>query len=325
MAISRRTFIETAALGGAASAALAATVDKKTGMPMRTLGRTGAQVSIIGLGCGSRLLMYKDEDKALEAGEKALAMGINYFDSAQGYGNGTSEKWVGKILKGRRKGAWVVTKIQKRKADEALRMMDESLKNLQTDHVDLAHIHALAGADDVAAIEAKGGLLEAMYKIRDQKMARFIGVTSHTDPVALKTLLERHDFDCTQMALNVALVGMRNGQGGMEINPEMKDSFEKIALPVALKKKMGVTAMKIFAQGPLVGKAPTEKLIRYALTLPVTAAILGMPKLDYISENAAVAKAFKPLPKSEMQSLGDELSKAHKASLDRFFRDHIDA
>lgn len=326
MTISRRTFFTTAAMGSAAvRAALSATTDKKTGMPMRVLGKTGARVSIIGMGGGSRFLMYKEEDKALEAGEKALALGINYFDSAQGYGNGVSEERVGKLLKGRRQGIWVATKIQKRKADEALQMMEKSLKLLQMDQVDLVHIHSLGGPDDLAAIEAKGGVLEAVYRIRDQKMARFIGITSHSDPLTLKTAIERHDFDCTQMALNVALVGMRNGKGGMEINPEMKDSFEKIALPAALKKKVGVTAMKIFAQGPLVGKSPNQKLIRYALTLPVASAILGMPKLEYIDENAAVARAFRPLGKAEMQSLAEEMSRAHKASLDRFFRDHVDA
>ncbi len=325
MHISRRTFLEATTLGTLAQAAVAATVDKKTGMPMRVLGKTGARVSILGFGCGSRFLMYKEEDKALEAASKALALGINYMDTAQSYGNGVSEERVGKLLKGRRNGIWVTTKIQRRKADEAMQMMEASLKRLQMDQVDLAHIHAFGGPDDLAAIEAKGGVLEAMYKIRDQKMARFIGITSHTDPVTLRTALERHDFDCTQMGLNAALVGMKSGQGGMVINEELKDSFEKIALPVALKKKMGVTAMKVFAQGPLVGKAPTEKLIRYALSLPVAAAIVGMPQLEHIDENTRIAKSFRPLGKTEMESMSGGLSAAHKAALDLFFRDHVDA
>ncbi len=326
MHISRRSFLESATLAALAlPPAPAAKIDKRTGMPMRTLGKTGAQVSILGFGCGSRFLSYKEEDKALEAGSRALEQGITYFDTAYGYGNGVSEERVGKLLKGRRKGIWVATKINKRGGDESLRILEGSLKRLQMDQVDLIHIHTLAGPEDLAAIEAKDGVLAALYKLRDQKVTRFIGVTSHTDPLTLKTALERHDFDCTQMALNAALVGMRSGASGMVINEALRDSFEAIALPVALRKKMGVTAMKIFAQEGLVGKASPETLIRYGLSLPVACAVVGMPKPEFIDENTRIAKAFRPLPQREMKQISTSLAQAHKARLDRFFRDHVDA
>src|SRR5947199_10230676 len=131
-----------------------------------------------------------------------------------------------------------------------MRTVDTSLKRLQVDHVDLLHIHALMGPDDLAAIEAKDGAWAAATKARDQKMARFIGITCHAYPDVLKTALERHDFDCTQMALNAAMRGQVAGA---------TSSFETTALPVALHKKMGVTAMKIFAQDALAGQAPPEK------------------------------------------------------------------
>ena len=150
--------------------------------------------------------------------------------------------------------------------------------------MDLLHIHQLGDIDNLSKIEAKGGLLDVVYKAREQKMARFIGVTSHTDPVVLQKALERHDFDCTQMALNAAHVGMVSGKGGMKINPLMKDSFEKLALPVANRKKMGVIAMKIFGQEGLVGHAAIDKLIRYSLSLPVSAAVLGMPEIAMLEE-----------------------------------------
>jgi aryl-alcohol dehydrogenase-like predicted oxidoreductase len=325
MTISRRSFLAAPALATLARQAVEASVDPKTGMPMRVLGRTGASVSILAFGCGSRFLMYKEEDKALEAGRRALAQGITYIDTAQTYGNGVSETRVGKLLQGRRAGVWLATKIQERNPDQAMRNMEQSLKRLQTDQVDLVHIHALGGPEDLAGIEAKGGLLETMYKIREQKMARFIGVTSHTDPVTLKAALERHDFDCTQMALNAALVGMRSGQGGMAPNPDIKESFEKTALPVALRKKIGVIAMKAYAQGPLAERTAPEKLVRYALTLPVAAAVVGMPTLEFIDDNARIAKGFKPLGASDMDSLSGELSRIYKASLDRFFAAHVDS
>lgn len=323
MSLSRRNFLESTALAPfLAEFAAGMAVDKKTGMPTRTLGKTGATVSCVAFGCGSRFLMYKEEEKALEALNKAIDMGITYLDTAFGYGNGVSETRVGKVLKTRRKEVWVATKINKRGYDESMAIIEGSLKRLQTDQVDLLHIHSLDSMDDLKAAEA--GLLKALYKAKEQKMTRFIGVTSHLDPFVLKTALERHDFDCTQMALNAAQVGMRNGKGGMEINPLMKDSFELTALPVALKKKMGVTAMKIFGQEGLVGKAPVEKLIGYSLSLPVASAVLGMPKLEYLEENIRLAKAFKPLPKTERDSMAKELEPM-KAELDRFFANHIDA
>jgi predicted aldo/keto reductase-like oxidoreductase len=264
--------------------------------------------------------MYKEEDKALEALNHALDLGITYVDTAFSYGNGRSEERVGKVMKTRRKGVWLATKIQDRNGDAAMRIFEGSLKRLQTDHVDLVHIHGLGDEDDLKAVEAPDGVLKVFYKLRDQKMARFIGVTCHSNPGVLKQALERHDFDCTQMALNAAQVGQDRK---VKTGPDF--SFQSVALPVALRKKMGVTAMKIFAQERLSGAAPVDQLIRYSMSLPVAAAVIGMPKLEYLEENVRIAKAFKPLPKSEMQDLSRRLSAAHKASLDRFFSDHIDA
>ncbi len=326
MGISRRTFLEAAALSGLAAQTLpAAEVDAKSGMPTRILGKTGARVSILAFGSGSRFLSYKEEDKALEALTKALDMGITYVDTAYGYGSGKSEERVGKLMPARRKGIFLATKINARKADDAQRILEGSIKRLQTDHVDLIHIHSLTDENDLASAEAKDGVLNVLYKLRDQKVTRFIGVTSHTDPVVLKTALERHDFDCTQMALNAARVGMRSGTGGMVVNDALTTSFETVALPVANRKKMGVIAMKVFAQEGLSGKAPAEQLIRYALSLPVSVAVVGMPSLEFIDKNIAIAKAYQPMPADEMKELSGRLAQAHKARLDRFFCGHVDA
>lgn len=326
MGISRRRFLETAALSGiAAQPLLAAEVDSKSGMPTRILGKTGARVSILAFGCGSRFLSYQDDDKAVEALNKALDMGITYVDTAYGYGNGKSETRVGKVMATRRKGLFLATKINARNGDEAQRILEGSMKRLQTDHVDLIHIHSLTDEADLAAAEAKDGVLNVLHKLRDQKVTRFIGVTSHTDPAVLKLALERHDFDCTQMALNAARAGMRNGTPNMVINDALTTSFEALALPVAIRKKMGVIAMKIFAQEGLSGKATAEKLISYSLSLPVAVCVLGMPQLDFIDQNIAIAKAYRPMPKGEMKELSDRLSLAHKAQLDRYFCNHIDA
>ena len=169
--------------GVAVGAALRAEAKPAAGrMPTRVLGKTGVRVSILAMGGGSRFLMYKEEDKALEALNRAFDLGITYMDTAFGYGNGLSEERVGKVMKDRRKGIFLATKINKRKGDEAMKILEGSLKRLQTDQVDLIHIHDLKGADDLAAAEAKDGVLAVLRKLRDQKVTRFIGVTSHTDP-----------------------------------------------------------------------------------------------------------------------------------------------
>ena len=319
MKISRRELLSAAALGGVALAA------GPTAMPTRVLGRTGARVSVLAMGGGSRFLAYGTEDKAIEAVNRSIDLGISYLDTAFAYGNGLSETRVGKVMATRRKEVFLATKCPERNGDAAMRIIEGSLKRLQTNHLDLIHIHSLTSEEDLAAIEAKDGVLQTLYKLRDQKVARAIGVTCHTDPTVLKTALERHDFDCTQMALNAALVGMKTVTEGMVINPAMKPSFETIAVPVAVKKNLGIIAMKIFAADGLVGQAAAEKLLYYSLSLPVTLAVVGMPKLELIDENVRLAKSFRPMAQGEMQKLSQALSSKNKLALDRYFQNHIDA
>lgn len=322
MDISRRLFLSGSALASLAARVLASTeVDPKTGMPTRVLGKTGAKVSILGMGAGSRWLMHESEDQALSSLDALLKAGVNYVDSAIQYGNGESERRLGLFLKERRKNIWLTTKVSERSYDGVMRGIEQALKRLKTDHVDLLHIHNLSGAADLAAIEAPTGTLKAMYKIREQKLARFIGVTSHTDPEILRTCLERHDLDCTQMALNAALMGNSapsNVRG-------YSRSFEELALPVALGKNMGVTAMKVFAQDKLFPDGTPEELMRYAMSLPVASAVLGMPKMQHIHQNIQVAKSFKPLSPQEMKSLSGRLTASKKAEIDAWFANHSDA
>lgn len=324
MSISRRTFLETAALGGVAAHALADEIDKRTGMPMRVLGRTGARVSVVGFGGGSRFLAYEQEDKALEALTRALDLGITYIDTASSYGKGVSEERIGKVIKPRRSQIWITTKTENRNGDEATRLVEGSLKRLQTDQVNMLLMHMMLDEADLAAIEAKDGVLNAFYKLRDQKVTRFIGISCHTNPGLLKTAIERHDIDCAQMALNAARAGMTRADSHV-ITGSMVESFEGVALPTARKKNLGIIAIKIFGQDHLIGKAPIETLIRYTLTLPVSTALLGMPKLEYIEENIRIAKAFQPLSKPQMIQIGSRLAQGNKLALDRFLQNHVDA
>ncbi len=316
--LSRRHFI-----GGAVASTVAAQASSGK-LPTRVLGKTGVEVTQLAMGCGSRLMMYEDEQKGIEAIHLALDRGVRYFDSAQAYGQGKSETWVGKALKGRRKEVFLATKIKTRDADEALRETERSLKRLQTDHVDLLHCHSLWYEDDLAAVEK--GILKVLYRMRDEKIARFIGVTSHVDPKTLATALERHDFDCTQMALNAALQG--RSTTGENLPPVPANSFERVALPVARRKNLGVLAMKVTGQEDLLGAAPgkaaIDPLLRYTLSLPVAAAVVGMPKLDYIRHNTGLARNFAPMPGDDMEDFSREMSGANKMALDAHFCRHED-
>lgn len=323
--LTRRDFI-----GGAVAAASALPAVAAEGpLAKRALGKTGQQVTLLALGCGSRLLSYKDQDVAVETIEKALAGGIRYLDTAQNYGNGRSETWVGQVMKTRRNEVFLATKTQARTYDDVMTRIEESLKRLNTDHVDLLHFHSLQGMDDVEAI-ADNKAIDAMYRIRDEGMARFIGVTSHTDPEALAAALERYDFNCTQMALNAALQGMQNGQGKMILNPAMPTSFEDVALPVARKKKLGVLAMKAFGQEDLLpdpnDHAHAARLLRYSLSLEgVSAAVVGCPQHTHLQQNLATARSFKPMPANERKSFSGEMSERYKQALDLKFQSHVDA
>lgn len=318
--LTRREFIEQTSLTAASAAVLPAVLTEPTEaapapkLPQRVLGRTGAKVPILAFGCGSRFLMYKDEDEALKILNHVIDLGITYLDTAMDYGNGLSETRVGKVMAQRRKEVWLATKVSQRARsyDECMRVVEQSLKRLQTDHVNLLHLHSLTDEDDLARIMAKDGAIHALYKLREQKVARFISMSSHTDGAVMAKAIERNDLDCVQMAMN----------------PAQANNFEKLALPAARKKNLGVILMKVTAQEKLLGndsgKADVNSLIRYALSLPVSVAVMGMPKAEFIEQNFAAAKNFAPMSITEMDKLRVQVAST-KVKLERFFYHHYDS
>ncbi len=315
--ITRREFIEKTTLTVASATVLPAVIETeaeaKTTLPQRVLGRTGVKVPVIAFGCGSRFLMYENEDEALRTLNHVIDSGITYLDTAMDYGKGLSETRVGMVMKTRRKDVWLATKVSPsaRSRDAALREVEKSLKRLQTDRVDLLHLHSLTTAEDLAKIEANDGAIKALYELREQKVARFIGMTSHTDGEVMARAIEHNDLDCVQMAMN----------------PSRALRFEELALPAAKKKNLGVILMKVTAQEQLVGagagKAGIEPLIRYALSLPVSTAVIGMPKLQFIDQNIAIAKSFKSMNSGEMDKLRAQVA-SQRVSLENFFLRHRD-
>ncbi len=311
--VSRREFLEKTGLAAAAVPVLAASPRLEppaTSLPRRTLGRTGVSVPILAVGCGSRFLMYR-EDEASAVLERALGLGINYFDTAVDYGDGESERRVGRVMATRRKDVFLATKVppRARTRDGALRQVEASLGRLQTDHLDLLHIHGLENAADLATIEAPDGALKALFELRDQKVTRFISISSHADGAAMAQAIERHDLDCVQMAMN----------------PARAHRFEELALPAATKKGLGIILMKVTGQELLLGSdgAPAEALLRYGWSLPVSTVVCGMPRLEHLDANFAWARAFTPMPPAEMDRLRTKLA-GRRTVLDQFFASHAD-
>jgi len=312
---SRRKFLENVALGSAAGVSLPLlkgfAAEESTALPHRVLGGTGEKVTILAFGCGSRFLMYQEEDQALAALHRAFELGIRYFDTAYAYGDGKSEERVGKLMAERRKEVFLATKIPDRNRDGFMSRLEGSLKRLKTDYVDLVHIHSLGHADDLAKLEAPDGALRGLLEAREQKMARFVGITSHTDGAVLAQAIERHDLNCTQMALNAA----RNGQ------------FEELALPAARKKNLGVIAMKVCGREFLVGteanKSDFDSLLRYSMGLPVAAAVVGMPHLEMIEHNTTLARAFTPLGAGEIDRLRERVAPLREP-LAKYLIGHLD-
>jgi len=309
---SRREFLGQLAATTAAGTGLARVCEgAKQTLPHRVLGRTGVDVSILAFGCGSRFLMYKDEEEAQAVLNRAVDSGITYLDSAFVYGDGESEKRVGRFLAKRRKEVFVVTKIADRTRDEFMRRLEGSLKRLGVSQVDLLHIHNLGRAEDLEKIEAPNGAIKGLLEAREQKMTRFIGMTSHTDGAVLQKAIEHHDLDCVQMALNPT----RNG------------GFEHTALPAANRKNLGVIAMKVMGQdfllGPERGNLDPAVLLRYSMSLPVTTAVVGMPKLAHLDSNIEVARNYTPPGPDELDRLRRSLEPL-RAPMEKRLVGHVD-
>src|SRR5262245_38805456 len=299
---SRREFLKTttaAMVLSAAEKALGATTLPPPLLSKRPLGKTGEMVSIIGFGLGSRFCSIQDENAAQALLERALALGINYFDTAGSYTRRPierlSEKRLGEFSKQRRRDVFLATKIDPRDRDGALRSVETSLKFLQTDYLDLIQIHSLSNLNDLDRMGGPDGVLSAILDLKDQKVARFSGITGHNDGMVMAEALRRHDFDTVLMALNAVQSANPIAQRKMEPIP----AFEQSALPVALQKNMGILSMKVMGQGMIVGSGPGRaspaELLQFKLSQPVASVVIGCEQTPRLEENVQSALNFTPI------------------------------
>lgn len=288
---SRRRFFG-GMLGGLAAVSLPRSARSESSvpggeLPTRVLGKTGARVTIIGLG-GARLPMLPDE-AAVRLVEEAFEAGINFFDNARSYTDGRSERIYGRALRGKRQKIFLTTKTTERTHAGAERELGESLRHLQTDYLDLWQIHSVSSKEDVEQVFGPNGALEAFVRAKKEGKARFIGFTGHHDPEVHAAMLERYDFDTILMPLHAA-------------DPHYL-SFEKRVLARAVEKNMGITAMKVTANAMLLREITADECLRYALSLPVTCAIMGCTTPGQLEDNVRVTRSFVPLTPEERTAL----------------------
>lgn len=317
---SRREFLKTATTAvmlGAAEKPLGATQSPSATLPKRRLGKTGVMVSCIGFGAGARFCSIPDEDAAQALLERALALGVSYFDTAGSYTrrgiDRLSEKRLGEFSRKRRQEIFLATKIDPRDRDSALRSVEQSLKFLQTDYLDLIQIHSLSDLNDLERIGGADGVLAAVRQLKDQKVARFIGITGHNDGAAMTEALRRHDFDTVLMALNAAQSA--NPIAARKMTPI--PAFEQSTLPLALQKNMGILSMKVMGQGMLVGsgagRASPAEMLQFNLSQPVASVIIGCEQMAHLEQNVRAALNFTPISDGGKQKLQEKVAPSRSA------------
>jgi predicted aldo/keto reductase-like oxidoreductase len=296
--VTRREFLEMGVgatlAAGAGEMALAA--DTKSEVPRRTLGRTGEKVSMVGLG-GYHIGSQKDEQESIRIIRTALDSGINFLDNCWDYNGGESEVRMGKALRdGYRQRAFLMTKIDGRTKKAAAQQIEESLRRLQTDHIDLLQFHEIIRMEDPDRVFAAGGGMEAAVEAKKAGKIRYIGFTGHKSPDIHLKMLETADahqfhFDSVQMPLNV-----------MDAH---YNSFGKKVLPVLVKKQIGVLGMKPMGAGIILRSKTVEPVqcLHYAMSLPTSVVITGCDSVSLVEQAVTAAKTFKPLSETQVAVL----------------------
>jgi predicted aldo/keto reductase-like oxidoreductase len=285
---SRREFVKAAAgLGLAASAVAAEPV------PRRKLGKTGLEVSILGLG-GGRVGTHRDEGEALRTIRHCYESGINYFDSAAAGAYGLSQRRYGIAFEGVPRDRLIYgTKTRHRTYSHSELDLNQSLAGLKTDYIDLYQVHNVMHMEDIDFVFGPRGAMEMIEKARRDGKIRHVGFTGHMDPRVLAKMLDAYDWDTVLMPLSVTDGANRDL------------SFEKTTLPKAVEKGVGVMAMKTTGVGLLhdQGISTLEENLNYVWSLPVATAILGCTSPAQVDEDVRLARAHRNLSDSQMSTL----------------------
>jgi len=279
-------------------------------MPTRSLGKTGYKVGIFSLGGQATLEIRGKEEESEKIINRAIDLGINYIDTAASYGQGVSQLNIGRVMKSRRKEVWLSTKTHDRTYDGSMRLLEESLKNLQTDHIDTWQLHNVQRQDQVDQIFGSNGAIKALEKAKAEGMVRYLGITGHYEPLVLLEAIKRYSFDSILLAVNAADVHYL--------------SFRNYLLPEAQKKGIAIVGMKVTTRSrilstwtppppeeqpdvrlrtPLPGTITIKEAITYNMSLPVSTTIIGVDNIAQLEENVRIASEFTPLSQSQMEEI----------------------
>jgi len=296
-------------------------------MPTRNLGKTGYRVGIFSLGGQATIEQPNKEEEAVAIVNRAIDLGVNYIDTAAAYGRPDqwSHQYIGKVMKTRRKEVFLASKTHLRTYDESMRLLEISLKHLNTDHLDLWQVHNIKTTEELDKVFAKDGAIRALETARSEKVVRFLGITGHANPHVLADGLRRYKFDTILMAVNAA--------------DRHYLSFIDNLLPLALAQQLGIIGMKIPARGRILstwtpppldqqpefergatraGTLTMQEALEFVLSLPVSTVIVGCNDVAQLEENVAVAKAFTPLPEAKLAELQARTEEIKRQAL--FFR-----
>jgi len=264
-------------------------------LPTRILGRTGHQVTILGLGGEGVLRTFGRDKEAYALINQALDLGITYCESARVYSG--SEAYYGKALGERRKDIFLTSKSHSRSKKGALTHLHETLTNMRTDHLDLWQVHDVREREDIAEIFGPGGAIEAFVEAKQQGKTRFIGVTGHHDPSIIKKCIELFDFDTVLMPVNPA--------------EQQYKSFIDVVMPLARTKNMGIIGMKVYFRG-FASRLPwytsMMTFLRFALSQPVTNVVIGCDDVAQLEQNVEFANSFEPMTVEEQKKLIHDVS-----------------
>jgi aryl-alcohol dehydrogenase-like predicted oxidoreductase len=296
----RRDFLITsvAVAGGiTATTAWQKTAKPTATMPERVLGRTEVKLPIFGLGgAGQTPLSWYDRERDAEAIiQKALELGIRYFDTAASYG--PSEDYLGKVLPPHRTKLFLASKTDKRYRDGAWRELERSLKRLNTDYLDLWQLHHVSFSQELDTIFSKSGAIQALEEAIQQKLVRFAGITGHHDPEIIAEGLRRYPFHTTLIPVNAA-------------DPHHPKPFLPVVIPVAQAKNVGVIAMKVPAYGRLFqpgGLTGMQQALGYAMSQSgVHCCVIAAETIAQLENNVKVAQAFQPLSEQELMAIAQQ-------------------
>ncbi len=279
-------------------------------MPTRSFGKTGYKVGVLSLGGQATLEIKGREEESEKIINRAIDLGINYIDTAASYGGGVSQLNIGRVMKTRRNEVWLSTKTHDRTYDGSMRLLEESLTNLQTDHLDTWQLHNVQRQDQVDQIFAADGALKAMEKAKAEGMVRHIGITGHFEPLVLLEAIKRYPFDSILMAVNAADIHYL--------------SFKNYLLPEAQRQGIAIIGMKIATRGrmlsdwtpppleeqtdarlrtPLPGTISIAEALTYNMSLPVSTSIIGVDSVAQIEQNVKIASGFSPLSQAQMEEI----------------------